>query len=103
MSDRMTASSHSPCDVFRDDHSVQNSSVASIADSGSTGSGASTCDDPCVRTNGIVSPLATSKSATVLRSSPRIGAGVFNVTRSGPAIARSVPSSVRVTHGTARP
>jgi hypothetical protein len=35
MSERTTASSHSPCDVFFAAHFIQNFSVASSADSGS--------------------------------------------------------------------
>ncbi len=66
-------------------------------------SGTSRCDAPCVSTNGTVSPAATSNSPTVF--SPRRAArrACAAATMSGPAIARSVPSASRVTHGTVRP
>ncbi len=49
---------------------ARTSSVASSDDCGSIASGGGTCDGPYVRTNGTVSPAATSNSATVVRSSP---------------------------------
>ena len=90
----MTASSHSPCDVLRAGplrpellgRLERRFGIDRLR-------AAARSTAPCVSTNGTVSPAATSNSATVLRSSPRIGAGVCSVTRSGPAIARSAPSS----------
>ena len=102
-SDRMTASSHSPSGRARAAHSAQKRSVCSSDDSGSTALGGGRCDEPWVNTNVTDSPAATSKSPTVVRSSPRSATAVCSVTMSGPAMARMVPSGSRVTHGTVRP
>jgi hypothetical protein len=51
----------------------------------------------------MVSPSPTSKSATVVKSSPRVSTGVRSTVMSGPQIASSAPSSVRLTQGISVP
>ena len=55
-------------------------------------------------TKGTVSPSPTSKSATVVRSSPRVSTGVRSTVMSGPQIASSAePSSLFLTQGISAP
>ena len=89
--------------MLRSDHSCHHCVVLATAFSASTGSGGGSCEGYQVSTKGTRSPAATSNSATVLRSSPRVGTGVLSRSASGPATARSSPPSVRVTHGTTEP
>ena len=57
-----------------------------------------------MRTKGTVSPSPTSKSATVVKSSPRVSTGVRSTVMSWPAIASSaVPSSFFLTQGMSLP
>ncbi len=51
----------------------------------------------------MLSPRLIVNSPTVVMSLPLRCMGVRNTVMSGPAMARSVPSSSRVTHGTAAP
>src|ERR1700681_654119 len=103
MSDLITASDQRPLKVHRSVHSRQNASCLSRARSGSIGAGTDPKDAEYDKTKGTTSPLATINSLTVLRFSPLIGTEVRSVTMSGPAMARRVPSSRRVTQGTDRP
>jgi hypothetical protein len=49
------------------------------------------------------SPALTVKSAAVVKSRPSSSMSETMVTMSGPAIARRLPSSRRLTHGTIEP
>ena len=61
ISDRVTASDHSPRVWLRAAQSAQKSSVSASEASTSIGSGGGRCDGPCVSTSGTVLPAATSK------------------------------------------
>ena len=77
--------------------------VASSAAAASIGAGSAACEEAWVSTSGIVSPAATVKVATVVRSAPRCVTGLRSSTISGPQIARIVPSDRRSTQGTEAP
>src|ERR1700704_5134987 len=103
MSDLITASDQRPSRVHRSVHFRQNASVLSRARSESICTGTDPKDAEYDKTKGTTSPLATVNSLTVFRFSPLIGAEVRSVTMSGPAMARRVPFSRRVTQGIDRP
>jgi hypothetical protein len=102
MSDRRTASRHSPWYLHPADQSRQYASVSRSACSGSTEAGASWNDGNHVRTKGTRSPGRTVNSEIVCRFSPWVLAGVVKKTASGPATANRPPSTRR-THGTTAP
>ena len=102
ISDRRTASPHSPS-YFSDCIQVsQYASVDSSSVSASTASGTPRCEGEYVSTNGTRSPARTVNSARVVKSRLSSSTGVLSATASGPATARSCPSTRR-THGTIRP
>ncbi len=100
--DRWTISRYGPAGPQSFVHLRQPASVSFSAGSASTGAGAGKCEGHQVSTNGTRSPSPTVKSATVLRSAPRVLTGVCSRRQSGPAT-ELMPPSMRCTHGTTEP
>src|SRR5688572_4663846 len=102
MSERDTASVHSPAGQQRADQSLQNFSVAARAVSGATGSAGGMWDGLYASTNGTVCPASTANVETVVKPAGCKVTGVKSDRRSGPAMAVSV-LPLRRTHGTSTP
>ena len=98
MSDRMTASRHSPSYVQRSDHSRHQASVSRMAVDGLGADGSGLDDAHHVRANGTCCPSETLNSATVRASSPRNGTDARSRSAFAPPTAQ-IPSAVRRTHG----
>src|SRR4029079_4531917 len=92
MSERITASRHSPSYVHRADHFFHHLVVSLIARLALNSRGGGTWDSWYARMKGTFSPASTTKSATVLCPAPCVGVGVWRINASGPATAPRPPS-----------
>src|SRR5712671_4075145 len=87
MSERNTCSRHSPLYLQRLDHFSQNLSVSRSKVDTFPGSGSGSFDGCQTKSKKTLCPLATVKSETVVRPSPRTGTLVQRRSLSGPAVA----------------
>ena len=100
--ERTTASRSGPSKRQPPTHRPHQASVSRTAASGSSRRGARRWEGYQASVSARRSPAATSKSATVVRPSPRSGRSVVSARASGPATAW-IPSADRRTQGTTEP